>query len=108
MRNQPVTIMGMGKQPVTTAGMGKQPTTMATVTRMPCVVTGMKGTTTIGGNNTTLLSCWSEADTIITTRDIGILHGDTILIMSATIRWTDLHLWQSVAGSGHRERAERA
>ncbi len=24
---------------------------MATVTRMPCVVTGMKGTTTIGGNN---------------------------------------------------------
>ena len=32
-----------------------------------------------------VLSCWSEADTIITTRDIGILHGDTILIMSAMI-----------------------
>ena len=77
--------VGLGKQPVTTPGMGKQPTTMATVTRMPCAATGMKGTTTIGGNNTTSLSCWSEADTIITTRDIGILHGDTILIMSATI-----------------------
>src|SRR5205814_57472 len=85
MGNQPVTILGMGKQPVTTPAMGKQATTMATVTLMPCDAIGMNGTTTIGGNNTTSLSCWSEADTIITTRDIGILHGDTIRIMSATI-----------------------
>src|SRR5216117_1039646 len=37
------------------------------------------------GNNTTSLSCWSEADTIIGTRDIGIRLGDTIPTMSATI-----------------------
>jgi hypothetical protein len=76
MGRQPIATFGVGKQPVTTPAMGKQPTTIATVTRMPCAATGMNGTTTIGGNNTILLSCWSEADTIIMTRDIGILHGE--------------------------------
>src|SRR5881227_724823 len=76
---------GNGKITDTTLAVGKQLTTMATVTRTPCVATIMNGTTTIGGNNTTSLSCWSEADTIIGTRDIGIRLGDTIPTMSATI-----------------------
>src|SRR6478672_7301482 len=52
--NQPVTILEMGRQPVTTTlGVGKQPTTIATATQRLCAATGMNGTTTIGGNNTT-------------------------------------------------------
>jgi hypothetical protein len=36
----------------------------------------MNGMTAIGGNNVISLSCWSGADTIIGTRDIGVRHAD--------------------------------
>src|SRR5438094_9122305 len=86
--------------------MGKQLTTMATVTRTPCVATIMNGTTTIGGNNTTSLSFWSEADTIIGTRDVGIRLGDTFPTMSATItryRFRSIAIyWRSMLSSTFR------
>jgi len=46
-------MLGIGNQPITILEMGNQPKTITTITRRPCAVTGMNGTTTIGGNNTT-------------------------------------------------------
>src|SRR4029453_235729 len=85
MGKRPLTILGMEKQPITTLAVGKQSRTMATVTRRLCAARGTSTTTRIGGNNTISLSCWSEADTIIGTRDIGVRLGDTIPTMRATI-----------------------
>src|SRR4030095_6969683 len=85
MANQPLTVMEMVTQLIRTLGAGKLPKTIATVTRTRCGATDMTGMTAIGGNNTISSSCWSEADTTIGTRAIGIRRGDTIPIMSDTI-----------------------
>src|SRR4029453_13073949 len=89
MVKESLTIPDIRKKSLAILEMGKQlrptKTTIAPSTKKLCGAIGMNGTTTIGGSNTISLSCWSEADTIIATRDIGILHGDTILIMSAMI-----------------------
>jgi hypothetical protein len=57
MDERPIITLGLVKQMVTTPGMGKQPTAIATITPTLCGVTGMNGTTTIGGNNTISSSC---------------------------------------------------
>ena len=80
-----VIILGMVTRLITTLVVGKLPMLIETITRTLSAAIDMNGTTTIGGNNTISLSYWSEADTIIRTRDIGIRRGATISTTSGTI-----------------------
>src|SRR5262249_16435762 len=83
--NQPLTILGTVQRVIARLGVASLTKTITTLTQTLCAATAMTGMTQIGADNAMSLSCWSEADTIIATRDIGTRRGDMIPIMSGTI-----------------------